>query len=71
MKNIDKITGHFLLSNDYFLASIDDKVASLVIGTLSLGNDLCLGQVVQSTEFGPDHDGYFSNWDLLLNFTVD
>ncbi len=71
MKHIHKITSHFLLSHDNFLSSIDNKITSLVIRTLSFGNYLSLSHIVQNTELRSDHNGNLTDWYFLLNLAMD
>lgn len=67
MENQHDIVSHSLLSNQDFLVTIDDKVATLVISALSsIFYDAFFVQSWQVTEFWTNHDWNFTNGYLVL-----
>ena len=62
MKYKDLIVSHSLLSNNYFLTSVDYEVASLIkLAVLTTANSIVLIHLVKLTELRSKHYRYLAN----------
>ena len=57
LKDIDKIVGHFFLSDDDFFASLDDEVATLVEFALTSTNALLGVHAIEGAVKALNHGG--------------
>lgn len=66
VKHIDLVAAHAFLSNDDFLTSIDNEVATLIKATIfTILYSLMFIQILELTEFRAKHDRNFTNENSL------
>ena len=68
VEDVDEIVGHLLLSEDNLFASFDNEVASLIEVAFSCLYNFSVGHSTERAVLGSNHDGDFTDRDLLHKF---
>mmetsp|Transcript_16479 Transcript_16479/g.64296 ORF Transcript_16479/g.64296 Transcript_16479/m.64296 type:complete len:1268 (+) Transcript_16479:614-4417(+) len=67
LEHVHTVRAHLLLGYQHLLGAVDDEVAALVVGALSVLRELVVRRVAQSAVLRPHHDGDLSDEHLLVN----